>query len=285
MLAPRDALAAIGQLADTEIDIAAAALQLARIDAPDRDWQAVEAHLSELARDAVGLAAEIRPGDVASRVAALAGLITGHHRYRGDTDHYDNMDNANLIRVVERRRGLPVALGIIWLHCARAAGWGVHGVDFPGHFLIAFEMDATGRRHSPSTAHQMIVDVFAGGIPLEPDDLRTLLKHVAGRDSELQPGALQPMSARRVLLRLQENIRIRRLRGADLEGALDCTENMLRIAPDNAALWREAALLHEQHGSLAAAVACWERFLALVPKHAASDDARAAITRLRKSLN
>ena len=40
MLEPRDALEAIGNLPDTEIDIGNAALQFARIDAPDADWQA-----------------------------------------------------------------------------------------------------------------------------------------------------------------------------------------------------------------------------------------------------
>ena len=40
MTEPRAALAAIGQLADSEIDIGNAALQLARVDAPDADWQA-----------------------------------------------------------------------------------------------------------------------------------------------------------------------------------------------------------------------------------------------------
>ena len=49
---PRDALEAIGALPDSEIDIGDAALQLARIDPPDADWQAARAHLTELARAA-----------------------------------------------------------------------------------------------------------------------------------------------------------------------------------------------------------------------------------------
>ena len=51
--APRAALAAIGQLADAEIDIGNAALQLARVDAPDADWKAAARHLSDLAQGAV----------------------------------------------------------------------------------------------------------------------------------------------------------------------------------------------------------------------------------------
>jgi hypothetical protein len=78
---PRAALEAIGVLPDIEIDIGDAALQLARIDAPDADWQAARAHLSELARDAVELAGTIRGNDLSARAEALAGLIAGRHAY------------------------------------------------------------------------------------------------------------------------------------------------------------------------------------------------------------
>jgi len=285
MLGPREALEAVGQLPDVEIDIAGAALQMARIDAPESDWRAVGRHLSELAREAVELGRTLPEGDLAARAGALAGLITGRHRYRGDTENYDDPANANLIQVVQRRRGLPVALGVIWLHCTRAIGWGAHGIDFPGHFLLALEAVPAGRRHQPPTSQQVVLDVFAGGVPLEAKDLRTLLKHVAGPSVELKPGVLQPMSARRVLLRLQENVRVRRLRHDDMTGALRCTEDMLRIAPDNAQLWREAAVMNQRLDHVAAALKCYARFLDLVPNGEAAARTRAAMDELRARLN
>jgi regulator of sirC expression with transglutaminase-like and TPR domain len=283
MLGPREALEAVGLLPDVEIDIAGAALQLARIDAPKSDWQAVERHLSSLAREAVGLAQTLPAADLAARAGALAGLITGRHKYRGDAETYDDPANANLIRVVERRKGLPVALGVIWLHCTRAIGWGAHGIDFPGHFLLALEAAPAGQRKQ--APHQAVLDVFSGGLPLEARDLRALLKRVAGPGVELTPGVLQPMSARRVLLRLQENVRVRRLRHEDVAGALVATEDMLRIAPDNAQLWREAATMNRRLDQVAAALKCYARFLDLVPSGEAADRARAAMDELRARLN
>ena len=284
MRAARDALDAIGQLPDVEIDIAGAALQFARIDAPNGDWQAAQEHLSDLAREVVERARGLPNDDVAERAGLLAGLITGRRRYCGDTETYDDPANANLIRVVERRRGLPVALGVIWLHCARTVGWGAHGIDFPGHFLLALEAKPV-KGGRTMTAQQLVIDVFAGGVPLEAKDLRALLKHVAGPSVELRPGILQPMSARRVLLRLQENVRVRRLRHEDLQGALICTEDMLRIAPDNAALWREAAVMNERLDRVGAALRCYTKFLALVPAGEAAARARAAMDDLRSRLN
>ncbi len=275
MTLPRVALEAIGQLPDAEIDIADAALQLARVDAPEADWLAARTRLSELAREAVELAQGVADEDLSARAGALAGLIAGRHGYAGDIESYDDPANANLIRVIERKLGLPVSLGILWLHAARAAGWMAHGVDFPGHFLIALQGRDT----------KVMLDVFDGGTPLDPKDLRVLIKRVEGPKAELRPGLLQAMGARDVLLRLQNNIKIRRLKNNDLPGALACAEDMLLIAPDFSALWRETALINQRLDRVGAALRCFERFLKLVPQGEAASRARAAMDELRSRLN
>ena len=272
MTDPREALEAIGKLPDGEIDIAGAALQLARIDAPHADWQAASDHLSEVARAAVALPVTT---DLTERAEALSGLLGTRFGYAGDADTYDDLANANLIRVIERRRGLPVALGIIWLHAARAAGWEVHGVDFPAHFLIGLAGKST----------QVVVDAFHGGLPMGARELRVLLKQIEGDAAELRPGLLRPMSQRRVLLRLQNNIVSRRLQAGDMTGALRCAEDMLRIAPDEADLWRQAAVMNQRLGQIGAALRCFERCLMLVPEGGAAERVRLAMEDLRGRLN
>ncbi|MBN8910102.1 MAG: hypothetical protein BGO51_07895 [Rhodospirillales bacterium 69-11] len=268
---PRRALDAIGQLPDVEIDIADAALHLARVDAPDADWQAARAHLSELAREAVRL-----PGEtLAERAESLINLLSSRYGYSGDTERYDDLANANLIRVIERRRGLPVALGIIWLHTARSAGWAAHGVDFPAHFLVALKGKST----------QAVLDVFHGGQPMDAPELRELLKRIEGDTAELRPGLLRPMGTRAVLLRLQNNIVSRRLQGGNLHGALAAIEDMLRIAPDHAELWRQAGLLNQRLDQVAAALQDFERFLELSPDSKAAARVRSAMDELRTRLN
>lgn len=268
------ALDALGQLPDAELDLADAALQLARAGLPGADWEAARDHLSALARDAAYLG--VPGGDTAeARARALAGLLAGRHGYRGDSETYDDLANANLIRVVERRRGLPVALGILWIHAARAAGWEAYGLDFPGHFLVGV---AAGGR-------QAVVDPFAGGGVLDAPALRALAKRIEGPGAELRPNLLRPVGNRPVLLRLQNNIKLRRLRAGDVEGALACADQMLRLAPDAATLWREAALMRERLGLVGAAITAWERFLALVPQGDLAQQARDALTVLRARLN
>lgn len=274
----RAALTAAGQLPDAEIDLVAVALQLARIDAPEADWLAASATLSALAQASVAAAAadpEADAGDAERRRQVLARVIHGEFGFAGDTDDYENPANANLIQVAERRRGLPVALGILWLHAAEAAGWAAHGVDFPGHFLLAIE----GGRG------QALVDVFAGGTGLQAPDLRGLIKRIEGERAELRPGLVRLMDKREVLLRLQNNLKLRRLRAQDLPGALACAEDMLRLAPTQAAIWREAGLMNQRLDRIGAALACLERSLELDPEGLAATRARAVVEELRHRLN
>ncbi len=273
-LDPRAALDAIGLLPDVEIDIAHAALAFARIDAPLASMEHAREELSAIARDAVTLTRRIDDVDLATRAEVMAGLLVGRYGFRGDKDEYDDPANANLIRVIERRKGLPVALGVVWLHAMRAAGWSAHGIDFPAHFLVAL----------PGKSSQLVIDVFDAGTLLDARDLRLLLKRVEGERAELRPGLLAPMNTRAVLLRLQNNIKVRRLDAGDLHGALTCAEDMLRIAPDHATLWREAALMHQRLDHVRAALRCYEQFLVLVPQGEVADRVRRVIEELRNHL-
>ena len=296
MAEPWQALDAIGLLPDIEIDPATAALQLARLDAPLEDWHAASAHLSELAREAAKIGAVLSGRGADARVGALAGLIHARFGYRGDSETYDDLDNANLIRVIERRRGLPVALGIVWLHCIRAAGWEGHGVDFPGHFLVALAAPASDRRPARPAPRPLrgtpprgtplggtvVIDAFDGGAILDAGDLLTLLQRTHGADTPLAAGMLRPMRTRDVLLRLQRNLVQRRRRAGAADAALRALQGMLCIAPDEAGNWLNAADLHRELGHAGDVIFCLERFLALVPESEASSFARAQLNALRR---
>ena len=275
MIDPRLALSAVGVLPDSEINLAVAGLHFARTRITDKARAAAAlAHLSELARDAVAMSAGLEQAGATLRAASLADLLVKKHGYAGDEAQYDRLANANLIRVIERRRGLPVSLGIIWLHCAHTLGWGAHGVAFPGHFLVAIE----------GSGVPVIVDVFHGGAILDAQDMRALLRRGRALDMESRPDLLQPMDNRAVLLRLQNNIKARRLGRNDVEAALRCLDDMLLIAPENAGLWQEAAELNRRLGRRDIALACFERVLSLEPGQGAEDAVRAAMDELRAGL-
>lgn len=255
------------------LDLAEGALLLGALDAPEIDLQPYRDHLDRLVTD---LAAEIG-GLAAGRagceeaVAALNQVILRQHGYAGDREAYDDPANANLIGVVDRRRGLPVALAILYLHAGRAAGWQVEGIDFPGHFLVRVAVDGDRR----------MIDPFHGGHPLDAAALRRLLKRSVGPRAELAPDHYQPAGDRDILIRLQGNIKMRDLRRGDLAHALEVARRMIWIAPGRLELWHEIGAINMRLGDIEAAIAAFERYLAGARDPAARRRTEALLAELR----
>ena len=266
-----------GAAPDDAVELAETALALAAIDRPRVPLGWYRGHLAQLVREVRDEATG--PGNrdrgVEGAAAALHGVIAGRHGYQGDTVTYEDMQNANLMRVIDRRKGLPVALGIIYIHVARAQGWGMAGLNFPGHFLVRLEIG--GQR--------AILDPFHAGMARKPSELRDLLKAIAGNDAELRPEHYAPVNDRDILLRLQNNIKLRHLRSQRVDHAIEVVNAMLMIAPGDPMLWREAGLMHAQLGNLNTAVEALERYLACGTSDVLRHETAVLVQRLKARLN
>jgi regulator of sirC expression with transglutaminase-like and TPR domain len=255
------------------LPIGEAALALASFERPRVGLARYRQHLAALSRD-VGRH-NGAAGGLADRARALNEVILLKYGYSGDELTYDDLQNANLMRVVDRRKGLPVALGILYLHAARAQGWDGVGLAFPGHFLIRL---ADG-------PERLILDPFHGGRACDAAVLRELLKAMAGQEVELAPEHYAPVADRDVLLRLQNNLKSRLLQMGRHERALRVVETMLLLAPDLAGLWQEAGLMQAQIGNLRAAAQTFEEFIRRAPEGAARHQAAVLLQQLKAKLN
>ncbi len=263
----------IAALASPILPIGEAALALASFERPRVGLARYRQHLATIARDVGRHGAA--GGDLAGRAQALNEIILLKYGYSGDELTYDDLQNANLMRVVDRRKGLPVALGILYLHAARAQGWDSVGLGFPGHFLVRL---AEG-------AERLIVDPFHGGRVCDAASLRELLKAMAGQEVELSPEHYAPVADRDVLLRLQNNLKSRLLQAGRHEGALRIVETMLLLAPDLAELWHESGLLNAHLGNMRAGANALEQFIIRAPEGNARHQAAAILQQLKSKLN
>lgn len=267
----RKALRDLGAAGDQPIDLAGSALALAALERPALSPARYRECLSGIARE-VGEAFAGGGGGAGRRAAILSEVLAGRWRFAGDDREYEDLDNANLMRVIDRRRGLPVTLGILFIHAGRAQGWAMTGLGFPGHFLVRLQTE---------DGERAILDPFAGGRVLDVPAMRGLLKAVAGNEAELEPIHYAAISDREILVRLQNNVKLRHLRAGTLEPALAAVERILLFAPEQLALWREAGMMHLRLGDLNAAVAALEQFLARAPNTSARHRVALLVQELR----
>ena len=269
---PAEYLRRLGEAGDGPHDIAGAALMFAALDHFGRDLSPHIAHLAEIAEQARLQSRMAINAEDGART--LAGLLAGHYGYDGDRLAYDDPQNADLISVIDRRRGLPVTLGILYLHAARAAGFDAAGLNSPGHFLLRIRLRGS----------EALIDPFNGGAALESERLGAP-PSLRGATVE-EDRAKQAVEDIEILLRLGNNQKLRAMQTGEMLRALEIAKRMVLIAPRRPELWLDLAQLHEEEGTLGAARDAYHACLALAdagaPLH---NEAALRLQGLKRQLN
>lgn len=218
----------LGLVGEDDLMLDEAALSIASLDHPGVDLWSYHQVLAELTCRLAAVSAEAT--NAAERAAALSQVFAEEYGLTGDTDTYDAPENADLIEVMDRRRGLPVSLSIVYVAAARRLGWPAYILDMPGHVLVLIG--------EPEEA--VIIDPFHGGVYVAPNDFMALLGGRSGPSVRQQVAA---MPNRAVLARLLLNQATRAEQVGKGRRALDLYRRITAFAPDCGPAWWQRARL------------------------------------------
>jgi regulator of sirC expression with transglutaminase-like and TPR domain len=280
---PQEIVDNLASLVDEDIDLGLVALALAASEQPGISMERYVHHLKVLADDVQSVYHGLLEGGGAENVdvqlEALRAVISERHDYIGDSRDYDDLENSSLIRVIERTKGIPITLSILYICAGRAMGWDICGLNIPGHFVCRLEY--AGQR--------LIFDPFNDCKVLEASDLRMLVKRSMGEKAELSSQYFEPASNRDILIRLQNNIKHRQIDDENYEGALVTVQRMQKIAPKEYRLLLDAGVLYAKVEQNRAAIDALERYLQSVPKgnvyRGETREAELLLSELRGRLN
>jgi regulator of sirC expression with transglutaminase-like and TPR domain len=261
---------------EEELDLAEAALLIAQEEHPDMD---VAAYLRRLD----GLAAAVRarlpqapePTDI---IDNLNIQLFREEGLTGNESEYYDPRNSFLNEVLDRKRGIPITLSVIYLEVGRRLGLPLVGVGFPGHFLVKYS-GADG---------EMVLDPFAGGAILSREDLVQRLRRMYGDANPFLaqiPQLLAPASKKEILVRMLRNLKGIYLQKNDFARALAASDRILLVAPDLATEVRDRGAVHQRLGHLQAAQQDLRRYLQMVPDAEDAEAVRTIISRMVARLN
>ncbi len=234
---------------EAEIDLAVAALLVAREEYPSLEMGGYIRRLDEMAaeaRDLIG--AERHPLTVA---AGLSRYLFAESGFSGAEDEYFDPRASYLNDVLDRRKGIPLSLSIVYMEVARRAGFEVLGVGLPGHFIV---------KH-PHPADEIFVDPFNGGAVLTPQDCAARVEQIYNGAMVFQPFMLGAVTKRQILSRAIHNLKTIYVAGRRHEKALAMVELLLILAPWDLDEIRDRGMLRYHLGDLAGAVADLESYL------------------------
>lgn len=272
------ALESYGDRKDDDVPLFDGALLLAAVRHQGLSLDRYKNHVKKMAK-AVGeehlrLMAAGEGDTLETRLAALKTVLVYEYEYHGDIETYDDLDNADIVRVIDRRKGMPITLSIIYIAVAREIGWDMVGLNWPGHFLV--RMDHEGQR--------LIFDPFDGCKIMQAQDLRQLLKASLGEGAELSSTYYDAATNRDILVRLQNNIKIRQIETEDYAGALETVQLLLLISPNEYRLQLDAGVLYARTGQAERAMVALEDYISRAPADKDRHDAAILLQHIKQTL-
>lgn len=242
------AFALLARAPDEALDLEGLAVAIARMGRPGLDEAAVSAKLDALAAE---VADDVHPGDAPDRLAAaLARAFVSRLGFDGDPDAFKEEEASFLDRVLERRKGLPILLAVVWILLGKRLGVPIVGIGFPGHFLAA--LDAPGAR--------LYLDPFRSGA----------LVDVARLAERLGPGpdarrVLEPASVRAIVTRMLVNLKHLWVERRQLEKAIGAVDRILLVGGELPNEVRDRGLLALHLHRNAEGIRDLRRYVALAP--------------------
>jgi len=239
--------------AEEQLDLGRVALAIAREEYSDLDTESYLGRLDLLAK-AVRRRLDPTSGPYRA-IAAVNYVLFKEEGFHANRDDYFDPKNSFLNDVIDRKKGIPITLSVLYMEVARRVGLSLHGVGFPGHFLVKYA-DEDG---------EVVIDPFHGGEVRSAESLAKLLHELYGGKVAFHPGLLAGVRKSQIIERMLHNLKIIYLRENDWLKALSALERVLIIDPSSALDMRDRGLVYLKLECFKQALESLEIYLNLAP--------------------
>ena len=186
-------------------------------------------------------------------IAALNRYLFEEKGFTGNTDNYYALGNNFLNFVLDKKTGIPITLGVVYIEVGRRAGLPLVGVNFPGHFLVRYQ-----REHI-----DILLDVFENGSFMCEDSLQAKLQETLGDSASLESNMLTEATDKEILARILRNLIRAYTLLENYDKALTAAERITWLLPNTAADYRLLGYLHYKNHAYSEGIVAFETYLRL----------------------
>lgn len=168
-------------------DLLGAVIEIARIRFPDIERQEIENAIDKIKLDAwLEMHYDLTSYE---KVRILNHIFYNVHKFQGDSEDYHNADNSFINKVLERHRGNPISLAIIYSIVAQKLNIPIYGVNLPQHFVLGYKAgddleiikaynDSSELNQSPGSEILFYINPFSQGLVLSHQSIYEFLKQI-----------------------------------------------------------------------------------------------------------
>ncbi|HXJ77856.1 MAG TPA: tetratricopeptide repeat protein [Candidatus Methylomirabilis sp.] len=256
---------------DADIDLARAALAIARSEYPDLD---VDRYLTRLAALADQAMWARQTADPLGRLHRVREYLFEEQGFAGNVEDYFDPRNSYINDVLDRRLGIPITLSLVLIEVGRRVGLQMEGIGLPGHFV-------TGARVG---GEHVLLDPFNGGAILTGEACGELVTRAIGRPVELTAEQFVPVTKRQFLTRVLNNLKGAYWRREEWRKVVAAIDRLLVLTPEAGGEWRDRGVAWTSLGEFGQGLADWERYLTRFPNAADHEKVKVQFRRIRQKL-
>jgi regulator of sirC expression with transglutaminase-like and TPR domain len=238
--------------ADGRIDLARAALAIARWEYAGLDAEPYLERLDALAR---GVDGRRRSTDPVGRLHRLREYLFVEQGFAGNRKDFFDPRNSFLNDVLDRRQGIPISLSLVLIEVGKRLGLAVEGIGLPGHFVA-------GARFGDS---QILLDPFNAGALLTPEACEELVRRAVGRKVTLAPEHFVAVTQRQLLTRMLSNLKAIYWHRKAWDRVVGVIDRLLVLDAKAGEQWRDRGLAWGRLGEIGRGVQDLQHYLSEFP--------------------
>jgi len=177
-------------LQSSEKDLLQGAMIIAKYQYPSLDYTVIFAQIQSIRRD---IWLELNDHLTAfEQVKIFNRIFFEMHGFKGDTQNYHTPQHSYINQVLERKKGNPLSLCVLYSIIAQSLDLPIYGVNLPNHFILAYmdeKQSALSLKKEDDYGVLFYINAFAKGSIFDAGEIKAFVEgiHLTPDRSHFEP--------------------------------------------------------------------------------------------------